>query len=327
MGEPLPGAGRSRRWRRWLWPALGVVFFVILAALIADYARDIRWHDVGRAVAAYPVGTLAIAAALAFLSHLTYSCYDLIGRDYARHDLPATQVLSVAFISYAFNLNLGSLVGGIGFRLRLYHRLGLGPAQIGRIIALSLVTNWSGWLLLTGSALAARIVSLPQWSPAVVASLQAIGFLLLACPLAYLGLCFFSRRRIVHLRGEAFRLPTGLMALAQLAISSANWMLIGTILWVLMPGGLAYPRVLATHLTAAILAVTTHIPGGLGVIEAVFVAALGELVEQSGLIAALLAYRALYYLVPLAVATAFHFGLEAMASAARRAQQPLSGPA
>jgi len=88
-----------------------------------------------------------------------------------------------------------------------------------------------------------------------------------------------------------------------------------------MPQGLGYARVLATHLSAAVIAVTTHIPGGLGVVETVFVAALGDAVPHSGLIAALLAYRALYYLVPLAVAAAFHFGLEAMlASGARRAR-------
>jgi uncharacterized membrane protein YbhN (UPF0104 family) len=327
MDAPLPGARSPRRWRRWLWPAVGIAFFTLIAALLADYVRDVRWSEVGRTLAAYPAHTLAAAAALALLSHVTYACYDLIGRDYARHDLPASRVLGVAFISYAFNLNLGSLVGGVGLRLRLYHRLGLGVAQIGRIIALSLVTNWSGWTLLTGTALVTRAVSLPQASAEAIAALQALGGLLLACPIAYVVLCLFSRRRIVHLRGQAFRLPTGLMALAQVGVSSLNWMLIGAILWVLMPAGLAYPRILATHLSAAILAVTTHIPGGLGVIEAVFVAALGDFVEQGGLIAALLAYRALYYLVPLAVATALHFGLEASASAARRGRQPASGPA
>lgn len=309
----------ARSWRRWIWPAVGVAFFALIAALVADYVRDIRWADVQEALAAYPLRTLALAAALVFLSHLTYACYDLIGRDYARHKLPTGRVLGVAFISYAFNLNLGSLVGGVGLRLRLYHRLGLGAAQIGRVIALALVTNWSGWMLLAGIAFSTRAVTLPQWSAAVVATLQVIGVLLLFFPLAYLVLCFVSRRRTLHLRGHVFRLPTGLMALAQVAISSVNWMLIGAILWVLMPDGLRYADVLATHLSGAIIAVTTHIPGGLGVIEAVFVASLGDTVAQSGLIAALLAYRALYYLVPLAVATALHFGLEAMAASAARA--------
>ena len=36
-------------------------------------------------------------------------------------------VMAVNFVSYAFNLCIGSLVGGVGFRYRLYSRLGLAP--------------------------------------------------------------------------------------------------------------------------------------------------------------------------------------------------------
>ena len=32
--------------------------------------------------------------------------------------------MTVTFVSYVFNLNLGSLVGGVAFRYRLYSRLG-----------------------------------------------------------------------------------------------------------------------------------------------------------------------------------------------------------
>ena len=88
-------------------------------------------------------------------------------------------------------------------------------------------------------------------------------------------------------------------------------MLIGTIVWLLMPRELGYGAVVATQLTAAMLAVPTHVPGGLGVIEAIFVAAFGNAGVQSELIAALLAYRALYYLLPLAVAAVLYFLVEA----------------
>ena len=70
---------------------------------------------------------------------------------------------------------------------------------------------------------------------------------------------------------------------------------------------------LATLLSAAIVGAATHVPGGLGVLEAVFIAALGGAGAAAQLIAALLAYRALYYLVPLVVAAAMHFALEAIA--------------
>ncbi len=300
-------------WRRWLGPVIAVAFLGLVAWLIADHAKEIDWAQVGSAVAAYPWTTLAAAAAIVVASHFTYACYDLLARRYVGHKLPNGAVLGTAFVSYAFNLNLGSLVGGVGFRVRLYTKLGLDAAQIGRVIAFSLVTNWSGWLLLAGGAFAARRVPLPESFPVGMVALQAIGVAMLAVPLAYIALCFLSKRREWHWRSHEFTLPSGRLALAQLALSSLNWSLIACIVWLLLPKELSFGAVLATLLSAAIVGAAVHVPGGLGVIEAVFVAAVGSQVPQHLLIAGLLAYRALYYLAPLLVAAAMHFGIEALA--------------
>jgi uncharacterized membrane protein YbhN (UPF0104 family) len=306
-------------WRRWLTPErrrrltpwVAVGFLGLVAWLIADHVREIEWTEVRAAIAAYPLTTLAAAAGLVIASHFAYACYDLLARRYVGHKLATPAVLGTAFISYAFNLNLGSLVGGFGFRIRLYSKLGLDAATIGRVIAFSLVTNWSGWLLLAGASFAARQVTLPESFPIGEAGLQAIGIVMMAVPLAYIGACVFSKRREWHWRKHEFVLPSGRLALAQLALSSLNWSLIGAIVWVLLPSGLSYGSVLVTLLSAAIVGAATHVPGGLGVLEAVFVAALGARVAAPQLIAALLAYRAFYYLAPLAVAAAMHFMIEA----------------
>ena len=311
------------RWRPFFWPAIGLAFLLFVTWLVADYVQAIDWGGVRRALYAYSPLTLGAAAALVALSHLTYASYDLLGRAYAEHRLGARRVIGVAFISYAFNLNLGSLVGGFGFRLRLYHRLGLRPAQIGHVIALALVTNWSGWLLLAGVAFATRQVPLPDSFALGALGLQALGIVMVAAALGYIVLCFASPRRRWHWRRFTFRLPSGRMALAQVAVSSLNWLLIGTIVWLLMPRELGYGTVVATQLSAAMLAVPTHIPGGLGVIEAIFVTAFGDGSVQSELIAALLAYRALYYLMPLAAAAVLYFTVEAAESARRRNDRSL----
>ena len=190
--------GTHRSWQ-WLGTAAGVAFLAVLCWLIADHVKHIDWPGVRRALAAYPPLTLAGAAVLVAASHFTYACYDLLGKRYAHHRLPVRRVLGVAFVSYAFNLNLGTLVGGVGFRLRLYHRVGLGAAQIARVIALAIVTNWSGWFLLTGSVFAARQVPLPESFTFGAGALQVIGVAMLALPLAYVALCFRSRRAQIAL--------------------------------------------------------------------------------------------------------------------------------
>src|SRR5262249_8442323 len=161
-------------------------------------------------------------------------------------------VLATAFISYAFNINLGTLVGGIAFRIRLYGKLGLDAAQIARVIAFALVTNWSGWLLLAGACFAARKVAVPGTVPLAIGALQVIGGVMMALPLAYLAACMFSRKRVWSWRMHKFELPPARLALAQVALSGLHWTLTASIIWTLLAATkLAYLTVLATLLGAA----------------------------------------------------------------------------
>jgi uncharacterized membrane protein YbhN (UPF0104 family) len=300
---------RRRAYRRRALRIFVAAMMLLAAWLVIDHARDIDWMRVRESLAAYPLTALAAAAALVVLSYLTYGVYDLLGRRYTGHGLRAPTVMAVAAVAYACNLNIGPIVGGIGLRLRLYTRLGVRAAQVARIVALAVVTNWTGYLLLAGLVLASGRLGLP--TALGRGALQLAGAAMIAVPAAYVMLCWRARRREWHWRGHHFRLPNARMALAQMGASALNWALIGGVIWALLPGGVPYVTVLATLLSAAVAAAVTHIPGGLGVLEGVFVLALGEDVAPHLLVAALLAFRALYYVIPLAVAGVLYLALEA----------------
>lgn len=291
------------------------MFFVLIAGLLFSQARQIEWGEVGVALRAYPATTLLAAAALAALSHLIYSGIDLFGRHWTKHGLPLRQVMPLTFVCYAFNLNLGSLVGGFAMRYRLYSRLGLPVDTITRVLGMSLVTNWLGYLVLAGGVFATRTITPPEgWKIGAVA-LQGLGVALLLVAATYLLACAFSTRRRLSLRGHEFTLPSGRIGLLQLLVSATNWATIGGVLYVLLQGRIDYPVVLGTLLVAAVAGVLTHIPAGLGVLEAVFIALLGAQVPRHELLGALLAYRALYYLLPLLLATVLYLLMEARARA------------
>ncbi len=316
----LPSTGR---WRRW-WPTLRrigtVAFFVIVAVLLFLQAREIEWAEVGAAMRAYPITTLLGAAALAALSHALYSGIDLFGRRWTQHPLPLRQVVPLTFVCYAFNLNLGSLVGGFAMRYRLYSRLGLRADTITRVVGMSLVTNWLGYLVLAGAVFATQTITPPEgWKVGAVA-LQALGVVSLLVAAAYLLTCTFWAGRSLSLRGHEFKLPSGRFALLQMVLSTTNWATIGGVLYVLLQGRVDYPVVLGTLLVAAVAGVLAHIPAGLGVLEAVFIALLGTQVSRHELLGALLAYRALYYLLPLLLATVMYLLMEARARAAPTAR-------
>jgi hypothetical protein len=298
----------------WSWPwvkrAVGIGFILVVALLLVRYARTVDWAQVRTSVLELPRDVLLKALGFAVISHLVYSLMDLVGRHYTGHAIPPRKVMLVSFVCYAFNLNLGSLVGGIGLRYRLYSRLGLRYGNITRVITLSMITNWIGYILLAGLVFTIFPLQLPpNWS-LDSEELRLVGVGLLAVAVVYLALCGFSRVRSWTIRGHDIDLPTLRMAFAQLGISCTHWMTMAAVPWMLLQGQVDYPTALAVLLIAAIAGVLLHIPAGLGVTEAVFVALLSHRIPEHELIGALLAFRALFYLTPLLVGSLLYLKME-----------------
>lgn len=299
--------------RRWALArrVLGVVFVALVVVLVIRKLSEVDWPQVWVTLREYEFRTLAPAAALIALSYFWHSAFDLLGRWYARHRLPPLRVLAIAFVSYAFNLNLGALVGGLGIRARLYSNAGLAPGQIAAVYTIGVVSNWIGYLFLLGAVLAARTVVLPEDWGLDPGLLQVAGFLMMAVVLAYLAACAKARRRHWVVKGHRFDLPSLRFALLQCALSITNWITISAIIQTLLPNSVPLLVVLGVVLVASVAGAVTHIPAGLGVLETVFVVLLGHRVSQHELLAALIAYRAMYYLMPMLPALVGYFWMEA----------------
>lgn len=286
-----------------------------MAYLLISQAREIKWDTVLSSIREYSLQQLLIAAALAYASYALYSCFDLMGRHVTGHKLASAKVMTVTFISYAFNLNFGSLIGGVAFRFRLYARLGLDAATTARLVFMSMLTNWLGYILLAGLVFLLRPFELPpDWKLGTV-GLRLLGAALLAAAIAYLLLCAFAKRRDWTIKGHEVSLPSLRFALLQFAMSSVNWLLISATVFTLLGQKIPFTTVLGVMLVAAIAGVITHVPAGLGVLEAVFVALLSHQMPKHELLAALLTYRAIYYLAPLALATVVYLLVESRAKA------------
>jgi len=290
------------------------LFFIAVAVLLVVYAQKVDWQEVWSVIRDYNRTALLSAVGLVVASYLLYGCYDLLGRAYCGHRLAKRQVMLVSFICYAFNLTLSTWVGGIGMRYRLYSRLGLPGSTITRIFSLSITTNWLGYILLGGVIFTIEVVDLPAHWYISDTTLRIIGGVLLLMIAVYLWACAFARRRHMTIKGQKLVLPSWRFALLQMLISSANWMAMGAIIWLLLGQQVNYFFVLGVLLVSSIAGVIVHIPAGIGVLEAVFIALLaGEHTSQGTIIAALLAYRVLYFFIPLALATVGYLLLESRA--------------
>ena len=315
-----PAAQQAWTWFKRLAPwALAA----LVLTLVARQARTVDWPAVGQALQALSITQLLTAAGLALLSYGLVASFDLIGRRLTAHTLPIPRTLGTAAICYAFNLNFGALVGGFGLRLRLYMRGGLSASTVAKIIAHSMVTNWLGYLWVAGAVLLWAPPRLPEsWALSDMV-LRAIGAAMVTLALAYLALCGWSRRRELGWRGHTLTLPAGRVALLQALLGGASWLLIGAIAWSLFGGRIDYPAVLGALLLAAVAGVLTHVPAGLGVLEAVFVATLGDRLPDTEVLATVLAYRAAYYLMPLVLALPAYAWSEAAARPRSAKAQPL----
>jgi uncharacterized membrane protein YbhN (UPF0104 family) len=325
--RPAPGHAdhwRSKAWWPWTRRALSLLFFAAVVVLLVRYGRHIDWGDVIQSLRDTPRPALLAAIGLAAASHLLYSCFDLIGRRYTGHNLRTITVMAVTFVSYAFNLSIGSLVGGVGFRYRLYSRLGLNNGVITRIVSMSMLTNWLGYKLLAGLLFVVHPLALPPSWKMGNHGLQWLGAALVLISLGYIVACARLGDRVWSIKGHEFYLPPWRMAVLQMAVSCLNWSLMAAVIYVLLGQRIAYTDVLTVLLIGAIAGVVAHVPAGLGVFEFVFIALLSHLVPESGLLAALLGYRAIYYIVPLILATVMYVLMEAHArkiGPERRAQE------
>lgn len=295
------------------WRLLVVLFFAGVAALIFSRARQVDWSAVGAALRSYSVPELGMAFIAAALGHVCSGSYDLIGRRYTGHFMPRRRVFAINAIAYAFSLNLGALVGGWAFRVRLYTRFGLPVSVVARIIVLAVVTNWSGFTLMAGALLLIWPPELPAaWSVPVVV-IRGVGVLLLGVVGAYLAACALGRRRgwTLRVRGQQMRMPTLPMAVVQLSLSSASWMLMTVSLWLLLPAHLSFTRVIEALFACSIAGAALHVPGNVGVLEGSFITLMSNDLDEVQALAGILAFRAVYFLIPFVIA-AFGYGFMEM---------------
>ncbi len=296
--------------RRWGGRLLLFAFLGVVGWLVARQAGTIDWAEVMATLRDYRASTLAGAFALTALSFAIYGCFDVLSRRFVGVELSDGRTAAIGAVSYAFNLNIGSIVGGAGFRLRLYSRLGVEQSKIAAMIAFSVATNWIGYLAVAGTVFAVGGIAFPEGWKAGDGAMRVIGATMAASAIGYVVLCRFSARRTLSVRGREFTLPSASMAVRQLVLGASNWLVIAAVVFVLLRHAVGYPTVLAVVCVASIAGAMAHIPGGLGIIESIFIAMLGWTLGNGAILAAVLAYRLVYYLVPLAVAGALFLALE-----------------
>ena len=271
---------------------------------IKKETAQIDFHLLVSALRATPTSSLAAALAATALSYLALVGYDVSGLRYARARAPLKTILLASFCGFAVGncVGLGALSGG-AVRYRLYTAAGLSPGQIARAILFISIAFGVGLGVIAALGLILHAREVSGLLGASLAPLRAGAAIVLALAIGFMVFC--ALRRTPWRRGPIeIDAPDTKLVLTQLIFTTVDVLAAAATLWVLLPSvGISFFSFAAIYAAALALGVLSHIPGGLGVFELAILYTVGRNAPVNAVAAALVTYRAIYFLLPMLLST------------------------
>lgn len=299
------GVAHEPLWRRAVGPFAAVALCTLALFALHRELHTYHLRDIQQALHAIPPLRLGLSAALTVLCYLAMTGYDVLALRYVGRPLPYRKTAFASFMSYAFsnNLGFGMLTGG-SVRYRLYGSWGLQSLDVARITVFCSLTFTLGLFVFGAVVFLFSPLAIPAGLHLPFATTRPLGAIFASIVAVYLGLSVFWRKPLRAWALE-FPMPGWRFAGAQALVASLDWALAGSTLYALLPhgAGLALPQFLAAFILAQVTGLISQVPGGLGVFETVIVLLLAPVLSAPDVVAALLAFRAVYYIGPLSVAT------------------------
>jgi uncharacterized membrane protein YbhN (UPF0104 family) len=281
--------------RRHILHALVACAVLVAGWLVYRTLGQYSWEDIRTSISDIPPARFGLALAFAACSYICLTLFDFLALRYVGKPLSYPRAALASFTSLAIGHNVGvaALSSGAA-RYRFYSRWGLDAEEIAKLIVFCGTTVGLGLITLAGLCL----VLLPGTAGKVAglgaAASITLGIACLAAGTAYLVLAAFVRSEL-KVRRWRFALPTWKIAALQIGVGTLNFAFVAACLHQLLGGNVGYMQTTAAYVVGNLTALVSHVPGGLGVLEATISFLLGS----SASIGALIAFRAVYFFIPL----------------------------
>jgi uncharacterized membrane protein YbhN (UPF0104 family) len=294
------------------WKRLGVAAsLVIIALAIMHLVRTLKGVDTGAilsAMADKPPFQIALAALCVLGAFATLTFYDYFAlRTIGKTHIPYRVAAMSGFTSYTIGHNLGATVfTGGAIRFRIYSDYGLTAIDIAKICFISGLTFWLGNTFVLGIGMI--------WHPQAASAMdllpdavnRLIGFGCLAGIAIYLTwITAGKNRRELGQNGWKVVLPSARLTLLQIVIGVVDLGFCALAMYLLIPNdpGIDFVSLAVVFILATLLGFASHAPGSLGVFDAAMLVALPQFGREQ-LVATLVVFRILYFLIPFAIAIA-----------------------
>jgi len=283
--------------------ALSITIIAIAAVALYRILRTIDGTEVVEALLTADWRNIALAAACVAGGYFTLTFYDLFAlRTIGRPDVPYRVAAFAGFTSYSVGHNVGaSVFTGGAVRYRVYSAWGLNAIDVAKICFVAGLTFWLGNATVLGLGIAyaplaaSAIDQLPAW-------LNRSGALVILTVLTLYVIWVWRRPRVVGREGWSVTLPGGPLTLLQIAIGIVDLGFCALAMYMLLPEepNVGFVTLAVIFVSATLLGFASHAPGGLGVFDAAMLVALWQF-DKEELLAGLLLFRLLYYIVPFAL--------------------------
>jgi len=287
-----------------LGPFLGLLLFTIALGVLYHQLRTYHLHDILHHLHNLPGQALLVALLLTVLSYFIMTGYDVLALRYISHPISYGKTALASFLGYAFSNNIGfSMIAGASVRYRLYTAWGLTAFEITQVVGFCILTLWLGFFALGGVVFLFEPLTLPGELHLPFSSAHILGGVLLAIAAGFV-LWSLIMRKPVRIRDWGFAPPSPGLLLGQITVASLDWLIAGSVLYILMPSRpeMSYPAFIGVFMAAQLAGLISQVPGGLGVFETAVILLLSPIYPATEIIGSLLAYRGLYYILPLLTA-------------------------
>ncbi|MBA8850880.1 phosphatidylglycerol lysyltransferase [Ochrobactrum intermedium] len=298
--------GWFTRYQHFLFPIAGIAIALLAIYVLENLLQHTSRTETLAALHNISWATLALAVFFTALSYAAVALYDVVAVDtIAPNQIPRRLAAVAGAAGYAISNALGfSLLTGGALRYRIYAAEGVSLADIGKIVGTSWFAIWFALIIMVGAALLIDPRDVP-WLSAIDSRIDIVAGIAILGGIGWLIYWLSHGQRSFTIGSFSLRLPNSKGALLQIFAGLVDVGAAAATLYVLMPAD-AVPSFAVfslVYVIAIVLGIASHAPGGLGAFEATIIAGLG-LGGKPDAIAALLAYRLIYTIMPLVVATA-----------------------
>ncbi|MDX0757300.1 UPF0104 family protein [Sinorhizobium medicae] len=292
------------RFKAYFWPIVGLMAIVISVRALIDELRGLSLNEFLASFQAISLESWLLAIGSTLLAYAALAAYDKLALDHLGHRISLWFITLCSFTTYALSHNLGaSVFSGAVVRYRAYRSKGLTAGEVGVLVAFCSFTFTLGTLVLSAIVLILKPNIIERFSEflPLEMSLTTGGLILALIALYVLG--SLVGLRPLHTRWFQLHYPRPSIVLRQLIIGPLELLGAAGIIYFALPeaSNPGYVVILGIFLASFSAALLSHAPGGLGVLELVFIAALPEM-DPADVLAALAIFRLLYLLIPFVMA-------------------------